>query len=335
LGNTDQNILEIKRPPDKVNGQEPGSLDGKQNGENIKASLRMAVRRWIDIAVGRFTFTATILTVLMLIAFAALLYWKAHPILQTHTLSDLIFSSVWAPSEGSFGFLNFILGTLWVTVLSMLIALPLSLLTALYLVEYAPRWIRNLMEPTIDLLAGIPSVVYGVWGVVVIVPFVAKISTYFPETFSTGYSVLAGGIVLALMIIPIMVSVMQEVLRTTPIGLREVSLSIGSTRWETTKYIVCRHASAGLVAASIMALSRAFGETMAVLMVVGNVPVAPKTVLDPAYPLPALIANNYGEMMSVEMYDAALMTAAVILLVLVVVSQIFAKLVIRRMSNGS
>lgn len=190
------------------------------------------------------------------------------------------------------------------------------------------------MEPTVDLLAGIPSVVYGVWGVIVIVPFVQKISTHFPESYSTGYSVLAGGIVLALMIIPIMISVMQEVLRQTPLGLREVSLSIGATRWETTWFVVCRHATAGLVAAVIMALSRAFGETMAVLMVVGNVAMAPKTVLDPAYPLPALIANNYGEMMSVELYDAVLMASALVLLVLVLFTQILAKLVIRKMAKG-
>ena len=283
---------------------------------------------------GNVALFASIATVIMVIGFAFMLFYKAYPILQSTSLGHLLFSSEWLPSEGKFGFYYFILGTIWVTALSMVIAVPPSVLTALYLVEYAPKWVRNVMEPVIDLLAGIPSVVYGVWGVVFIVPFVRDLSTHFPDTFSTGYSVLAGGIVLALMIVPIMVSVMQEVLRTTPIGLREASLAVGSTKWETTKYIVARYAAGGLVAAGIMALSRAFGETMAVLMVVGNQIIAPKTVFDTAYPLPALIANNYGEMMSVKLYDAALMMSALILMAVVFATHIIARLVIRRMTRG-
>ncbi len=269
----------------------------------------------------------------MVVVFGALLYWKARPIFGSHSLAGLLLSSVWTPSRGEFGFFAFIMGTLWVTALAMVIATPLSLLTAIYLAEYAPGRIRRAMDPVVDVLAGIPSVVYGVWGVVVVVPFVRDVIGKLTGEFTTGYSVLAGGIVLALMIIPIMVSVMQEVLLTTPSGLREASFSLGATRWETVRHVVCRRAGGGLVAACILALSRAFGETMAVLMVVGNVPAAPHSVLDPAYPLPALIANNYGEMMSVRLYDSALMTAALVLMAVVLASHVAARLIVLRLSR--
>ncbi len=291
-------------------------------------------RKWVDGMAGMSSSAVAAGVVLLTVAFGALLYWKARPVFISQTLAKLILSSVWAPSSGSFGFYAYIMGTLWVTALAMLIAGPLSLLTAIYLAEYAPRWIRNAMDPVVDLLAGIPSVVYGVWGVVVVVPFVRDFVGKTSGKFTTGYSVLAGGIVLALMVIPIMVSVMQEVLRTTPQGLREVSFALGATRWETVKHVVCRRTGAGLLAAGILALSRAFGETIAVLMVVGNVPAVPHSILDPAYPLPALIANNYGEMMSVKMYDSALMAAALILMAVVLISHIAARLIVLRLSRG-
>jgi phosphate transport system permease protein len=296
-------------------------------------SARAAFRRLLDSAAEYSAGLMAAGAVLLTVAFGVLLYWKARPIFEANTIAKLLFSSVWAPSRGEFGFYAYIMGTLWVTALAMLIAAPLSLLTAIYLAEYAPRWIRSAMEPVVDLLAGVPSVVYGVWGVVVVVPFVRDVVGKTAGKFTTGYSVLAGGIVLALMVIPIMVSVMQEVLRTTPMGLREVSFSLGATRWETVRRVVCRRAGAGLVAAVILALSRAFGETMAVLMVVGNVPASPRSILDPAYPLPALIANNYGEMMSVKLYDSALMTAALILMAVVLMSHIAARLVVMRLKK--
>jgi len=295
--------------------------------------MRTLFRRWVDIGTGNIALFASVSTVILVIVFALMLFLKAYPIFMENSLGNLIFSSKWAPMKGSFGFFDFILGTLWVTALSMIIATPLSILTALYLVEYAPKWVKIVMDPAIDLLAGIPSVVYGVWGVVVIVPFVRELGDRLGYT-STGYSVLSGGIVLALMIVPIMTSVMQEVLRSTPLGLREVSLSVGATKWETTRYIVCRHALGGVIAAGIMGLSRAFGETIAVLMVVGNQVIMPRSLFDPGYPIPALIANNYGEMMSIRLYDAAIMTAALILMGVVFITQLAARLVVRRMMYG-
>mgnify|MGYP001614654010 CR=1 FL=1 len=191
---------------------------------------------------------------------------------------------------------------------------------------------RNILNPLIDLLAGIPSVIYGVWGVLLIVPFVKTLAPAF-HTYSSGYTVLAAGIVLAVMIFPVIISVSVEVFNSVPCGLREASLSLGATKWQTVKRVVLRRALPGIIAANVLGLSRAFGETMAVLMVAGNVAKVPRSVLDPAYPLPALIANNYGEMMSIPLYDSALLLAALILFVVVLVFSVVSRLVLMRVER--
>jgi phosphate transport system permease protein len=200
---------------------------------------------------------------------------------------------------------------------------------------------RSLAKPFIDLLAGIPSVVYGVWGVLTVVPLVEKLSPIFSRWLGfvplfrtenpTGYSVLAGGLVLAVMVFPIVISVAEEVIRAVPHGLREASLALGATRWQTVKHVVLRRASPGVMAGIVLGFSRAFGETMAVLMVVGNVAQVPGSIFDAAYPLPALIANNYGEMMSIPLYDAALLGGALILLLIVLIFNVASRLILLRL----
>ena len=186
----------------------------------------------------------------------------------------------------------------------------------------------------IDVLAGIPPVVYGVWGILAVVPFISDtLAPHFVE-FSTGYSILAGGIVLAIMIIPLMISVFIEIFDALPGGLREASLSLGATNWQTIKKVVLRKSLPGLAAAVVLAISRAFGETIAVLMVCGNVAEVPKSVFDPGYPLPALLANNYGEMMSIPMYDAALMLSALLLFVIILVFNAISRLVLTRIEKN-
>jgi phosphate transport system permease protein len=255
---------------------------------------------------------------------------KSRAILALKSFSGLLFGSGWHPLKGEFGFFPFLMGTLWVTLAAMVLAVPISLLTAVYLSEYAPKFIREFTKPVIDLLAGIPSVVYGVWGVLMIVPFVGKVLAPFFGVYSSGYSVLSGGIVLAVMVFPTIIHVALEVFSSVSHELRETSLSLGATKWETVKHVVLRKGLQGIIAAVVLGLSRAFGETMAVLMVVGNVAKIPKSVFDPAYPLPALIANNYGEMMSVPLYDSALMLAALVLLLVVLVFNLGARFVLMK-----
>jgi phosphate transport system permease protein len=276
------------------------------------------------------TVVPSVLVVLMIVG----LWLRSRPILDTVPLSDILFSSSWHPLRGEFGFYPFIMGTLWVTGVAVAIAIPLCILTAIYLSEYAGRALREWTKPLIDLLAGIPSVVFGMCGILIVVPFIKDHVAPAFGLFSTGYTVLAAGIVLAAMIAPVIVHVCLEVFRTVPREAREGALAVGATKWQTVKHVVMRKAAPGVLAASVLGLSRAFGETMAVLMVAGNVARVPKSVLDPAYPLPALIANNYGEMMSVPKYDAALLLSALVLLVVVLVFNVVSRMVLVRIERG-
>ncbi|MGC9444795.1 MAG: phosphate ABC transporter permease subunit PstC [Candidatus Methanospirareceae archaeon] len=279
-----------------------------------------------------FMLAITVFSCMIIIFMVVGLLWRSRPILATHRLSELLLSSTWLPMRGEFGFYPFIIGTFWVTLLAMLFSIPLCLLTAIYLTEYAPTRIRALVTPLIDLLAGIPSVVYGLWGILVLVPFIKYLAPFFGRSTS-GYCLLTGGVVLAIMVFPIIIAVSAEVVKAIPQEIREVSLSLGATRWQTVKHVVLRAALPGLIAAVVLGFSRAFGETMAVLMVVGNVPILPSSVFEPAYPLPALIANNYGEMMSIPLYDSALLFAALILLLIVFIFSIGARLVLLRVER--
>ncbi|MCJ7521482.1 MAG: phosphate ABC transporter permease subunit PstC, partial [Dehalococcoidia bacterium] len=243
-----------------------------------------------------------------------------------------LFSSQWHPQSAEFGLLTFIVGTLCVTAVAMIIAIPLCLLTSIYLAEYAPSKVRGVIKPMVDLLAGIPSVVFGLMGLLVIVPFTKSLAQFFGSTTS-GYNVLSGGIVLAIMVFPVIISISEEVIRTVPNGMREASLALGATKWQATKLVVMRGALPGIIAANMLGFTRALGETMAVLMVVGNVAKIPSSIFDPAYPLTALLANNYGEMMSVPMYDSALMLAALVLLVIVFLFSLGARFILVRMER--
>lgn len=254
---------------------------------------------------------------LFFLALVLLLGYRSYPILRTVPLPQLLLGTDWHPHRGAFGFQPFIAGTLWATLTALLIAVPLAFFTAVYLAEYAAPRVRAVLKPLIDLLAGIPSVVYGVWGVIVVVPLIGDVVAPLWGRASSGYCVLAGGVVLAIMVLPVIIAVAEEVMRAVPHGIREASLALGATRWQTVKYIVVRKAFPGIVAGVMLGFARAFGETMAVLMVIGNVPRAPGSVFDPAYPIPALIANNYGEMMSIPLYDSAMMLAALFLLLVV------------------
>lgn len=271
---------------------------------------------------------------LLVLLMALGLYLRSWPILESMPLMELLLSSSWHPLKGEFGLLPFLAGTVWVTGVSIVIAVPFSLLCAMYLAEYAPTRIREWVKPLVDLLAGIPSVVYGICGILIIVPLIKDYLAPLFGSFSTGYSVLAGGVVLAVMVFPIIIHVSLEVFASVPYEVREASLALGATRWQTTKKVVMRRAMPGILAAAVLGLSRAFGETMAVLMVAGNVARVPKSLLDPAYPLPALIANNYGEMMSVPLYDSALMLASLVLLLVVLFFNVLSRLILIRIERG-
>lgn len=282
-----------------------------------------------DKIAGQVMFLLTIASIFLVIIMAVGLFIKSEPILSQYNLWELLTESNWRPMEGKFGFLPFLAGTFWCTALAILIALPISLLMAIYLTEYAHRSIRKYVYPLLDILAGLPSVIYGVWGSLLIVPWVSKhVAPLFVE-FSSGYTVLASGIVLSVMIIPLLVSLFMEIFDNVSKDLREASLSLGATQWQTIKHVVLRKARPGMIAAVVLALSRTLGETIAVLMVCGNLAIVPGSVLDACYPIPALIANNYGEMRSVPLYDSALMFAAFLLFFVVVILNLGSRIVLK------
>ena len=278
-------------------------------------------------------FTISVIALLMVVVIFLGLYLKSSPILKDKSLWTLLTTSEWKPMKGEFGFWPFITGTIWVTMVSICLALPISLLTAIFLTEYAKSFVKKLVFPTLDILVAIPSVIYGVWGILVIVPWISQhVAPHFMD-FSTGYTVLAAGIVLGVMIIPLLVSLFIEVFSSVPIELREASLALGATRWQTTKQVVIRKTIPGVIASIVLAISRALGETIAVLMVCGCVIAVPKSVLDPGYPIPALIANNYGEMLSMPLYESALMFAALILFVVVLIFNLLSRIILYRIEN--
>jgi phosphate transport system permease protein len=285
-------------------------------------------RYFRDRVISSTLFVPAAFSAILVIVMVITLFAKSVPILLMEPLTDLLFSSSWQPVAGNFGYFPFIMGTIWVTALAMVIAIPVSLLTAMYLSEYASRPIRGILQPVVDLLAGIPSVIFGLFGILVIVPLIKYFIAPLFRVTSSGYCVLAGGLVLAIMVFPILISLSFEVFQTVPREMREAALGLGATSWETTKHVVLKKAFPGVIAVIILGFSRAFGETMAVLMVVGNVARVPTSVFDPAYPLTALIANNYGEMMSIPLYDSALMFAALLLLAIVLVFNLIAKYVL-------
>jgi len=294
----------------------------------------MIISRLVKDKLARYyMFVLTIFCLLILFIIGGGLIWKSWPIIKGEHFLKLLTTSSWRPFKGEFGFATFILSTLYVTGIAIVIALPFALLTSIYLSEYATKRMKKFFIPVVDLLSGIPPVIYGVWGTLTIVPLISeKIAPHFVD-FSTGYSVLAGGIVLAIMIMPLIISIIVEVLSSVPTEMREASYSVGATKHETIIKVLLRKVAPGIFAAIILAISRAFGETIAVLMVCGNFTDLPKSIYDSCYPLPALIANNYGEMMSIPKYESALMFAALLLFVIIVLFNAVSRIILNHVEK--
>ncbi|MCM1352966.1 MAG: phosphate ABC transporter permease subunit PstC [Alistipes senegalensis] len=280
---------------------------------------------------GGVMFILTAVSLLLVFVMAVGLYLKSAPIFEEHSVWELLSASEWKPFKNRFGFFPFVMGTVWVTGIALLFALPLSLLTAVFLTEYSRSWVKKWVYPALDILAALPSVIYGVWGTLLIVPWISeRMAPHFVE-FSSGYTVLASGIVLSVMILPLLVSLFVEIFSTVPQELRDASQALGATHWQTAKKVVIRRSLPGIFAAMVLAISRALGETIAVLMVCGNLPQAPHSLFDACYPIPALIANNYGEMLSLPLYEAALMFAAMILFVVVLLFNLLSRIILYRL----
>ncbi len=208
-------------------------------------------------------------------------------------ITDFVLGKEWLPTTTPsplFGIVPLVLGTLLVSFLAILIALPLGLGVAIYLSEIASNKVRGIIRPAIELLAGIPSVVYGFFGLVIIVPIVQKVGN-----ISAGETAFTGSLILAIMALPTIISISEDAIRNTPLALRESSYALGATQWQTIYKIVIPYASSGISAAIILGIGRAIGETMAVLMVTGNGAVIPHSIFESVRTIPATIAAELGE----------------------------------------
>ena len=247
-------------------------------------------------------------------------------------------SSDWDPVNEKFGAVPFIFGTLVSSVIGLLIAVPLSIATAVYLTELAPLWIRQPLTIFIELLAAVPSVILGLWGIFVMVPWLRE--HLFPLLQKTlgfiplfqgpiyGPSILAGGVIVAIMILPIITSVSREILRSVPGLQREAAYALGATRWEVTRIAVLSYAKKGLFGAVILGLGRALGETMAVTMVIGNSPQIVKSLFAPGYTLASVVANEFSEA-TTDTYLSALFEIGLVLLGVTVLVNVLAQLLLK------
>jgi phosphate transport system permease protein len=249
-----------------------------------------------------------------------------------------LISSEWDPVNELFGAVPFIFGTLVSSAIALVIAVPLSIATAVYLTEVAPIWLRQVMTLFIELLAAVPSVILGLWGIFVMVPWCRE--QLFPwlrnglgfvpifEGPIYGVSLLAGGIIIAIMILPIITSVSREILRSVPGLQREAAYALGATRWEVTRIAVLSYAKKGLFGATILGLGRALGETMAVTMVIGNRPEIAKSLFAPGYTLASVVANEFTEATS-DTYLSALFELGLVLLGVTVLVNAIAQLLLK------
>jgi phosphate transport system permease protein len=271
--------------------------------------------------------SAGTLVCVLLAAVIGILAYKSALLLSTQSPAELLFSTAWNPTKGEFGFSPIILGTIYVTGIAMVISTPVSVLSSIYIAEYATGKLRDAVKSFIDVLAGIPSVVYGMCAIIVLVPTVRDFVAPLFGVTTTGFCILTAGLVLSVMVFPIIISVCVDVFVAVPRELREASAAMGTTKWQTTKLVVLRAAAPGVFSAILLGFGRAFGETIAVAMVVGNLPRTPASVFDSGATLPSIIASTYGELMSVPLYDSAMMLMALILIIVVLLFNLGAGLI--------
>ena len=276
---------------------------------------------------------------LVLLAAAGLvaaLVWESREALRAFGPRFLL-SSQWDPVAGEFGALPFVYGTLLSSLLALVIAVPLSLGAAIFLAELAPAWIRPPVAFLIEMLAAVPSVVYGLWGIFVLVPWLrdwvqpalGRTLGFLPLFQGPPYGIgmLAAGVILAIMIVPYITSVSREVLLAVPGSQREAALGLGATRWEATRIAVLRYGRSGLIGAVLLGLGRALGETMAVTMVIGNRPEIAISLFAPGYTMASVLANEFTEATS-DLHVSALVEIGLLLLLVTVLVNGLARLLV-------
>lgn len=285
-------------------------------------------------------FAALVLLLIVLMAYE--MYSTSTPTIEKFGW-EFLTSTSWDPVTDEYGALPFIYGTLVSSFIALVIALPIGIGIAIFLTELAPRWVERPISFTVELLAGIPSIVYGLWGFFVMVPWIrttlepmlSEHLGFIPlfEGAPYGVGMLAAGIILSIMILPIIASISRDVLKAVPVSQKEAALALGSTRWEATR-IALRYSRSGIMGAVILGLGRALGETMAVTMVIGNRPEIRLSLFEPGYTMASVLANEFTEATS-EMYISALIEISLVLFVVALLVNAIARMLVWSITRGS
>jgi phosphate ABC transporter permease protein PstC len=278
--------------------------------------------------------------ILALIAFFFVyLITKAQPALSHQGVFSFLFTNDWNPSKAIYGAWPLVVGTLITAAIALVIGVPVAVATALFITELAPRRVRGPLTILVELLAAVPSVVYGLWGIFVLIPKLKPAEQWFADTFSflpfvggnvAGPNYFIAGLILAIMILPIVSAISREVISTVPPDLKEASLALGATRWEMIRMAVLPYSRAGITGAAMLGLGRAIGETIAVTLVIGNSPEVGKTIFSQGYTLAAVIANEFGEAANNKLHTGALIAAGLVLFVLTLLVNAIARAIVNR-----
>ena len=253
--------------------------------------------------------------ILVIILIALFVFKEGLPALKEVGVGTFIFSSEWSPTYKEYGTLPMIVGSLAVTLVALIISVPLGISCAVFLAEIAPRRVARAVRPAVELLAGIPSVIYGFFGLVIIVPSIKVVADWFGFSGISGFSVLASAIILAIMILPTIISISEDAIRAVPKEYKEGSLALGATHWKTIDRVILPAASSGIIAGVVLGMGRAIGETMAVMMVAGNTPWMPEGLLSPVRTLTANVAIEMSY--ASGLHREALFATGIILFVII------------------
>jgi phosphate ABC transporter permease protein PstC len=252
----------------------------------------------------------------------------SEPVLARSGIISFIFTNDWDVAHQVFGAWPLVAGTLITSAVALVLGVPVAVAAALYVTELSPTRLRGVFTLLLDLLAAVPSVVYGLWGVFILIPALKPAEQWFADTFSflpfvggpvSGPNYFIAGLILAIMIIPIVSAVSREVIATVPLQEKEGALALGATRWEMIRLAVLPHSRAGITSAAMLGLGRALGETIAVTLVIGSAPVIGQQLFDQGYSLAAVIANEFGEASPGSLHISALIAAGLVLFVLTLI----------------
>jgi phosphate ABC transporter permease protein PstC len=302
--------------------------------------LERSLRSTLPDQLTRWFLTALAAGILVLIAYFFLrLISEARPALDKFGVVGFTFDNNWDVSRSIYGALPLVVGTLITSAIALVIGVPIAVAAAVYLTELCPRRARQPLTILLELLAAVPSVVYGLWGVFVLIPKLKPAEAWFGRTFDwvpfvgpdvAGPNYFIAGLILAIMILPIVSAISREVIATVPTANKEAALALGATRWEMIRIAVLPYSRSGITGGAMLGLGRAIGETIAITLVIGNAPQIGHTIFSQGYTLAAVIANEFGEAANNQLHRASLIAAGLVLFVLTLIVNMIARAIVSR-----